>query len=254
MDITNDVIDDLEHLVNEIREKDIHNNIQNYTYNEKNQSIEMTSPNTINNEDNELEVHLIMSISPNREVEKVFTFNNNNNNANNNNKEEEEQENSRMSLMTPNTSFMMLPPPINISTVKSKSKKSSFNIIKSQNNTLMSVLSPLTVDNSFNHCHESHDLLTPETIRSEFEESKIIGYSAIKQLPMDLMDYSLDSDFGQGSDVEVSPVKPIKNSTMTKITHTTKATLLTGPTPVPFLKNFTGIMDIENINQNVIYK
>ena len=266
MNNTNALIDDLENIVNEMNEKDLHLNIQKYTNNsyqkESNLSIEITSPNMKdfeNDFEKDMEDQIIMAISPNREVEKIFDFNssyinknnNNNDDDNNNNNNNNEEENNRMStLMTPDTSFMMLPSPVNISTVKSKSRKNAqLSTTRSQSNTPMSVLSPLTIDNSLNYCHES-DLLTPETIRSEFEESKIIGFSAIKQLPMELMDYSLDSDFGQGSDVEESPVKPIRNSTMTKITRNTKATLMTGPTPVPYFKNFNG-MDIENINQNI---
>jgi hypothetical protein len=66
---------------------------------------------------------------------------------------------------------------------------------------------------------------------------------------MDLMDYSLDSDWGQGSDIEESPVKPIRNSTMTKITRTTYATSLkTGPTPIQF---FPYRENKENLNYNL---
>jgi hypothetical protein len=240
MNITNDIIDDLDNLVKQMEEKE--NHIYNNYQKTKKLSIEITSPKINDNNENDIEDQLIMSISPNREIETAFN--------NNNNIEEELLNSSKMSLMTPNSSFMILPSPINISTVKSKTKKSSLlNTIKSQNNTPMSsvnisALSPLTVDNSFNHCHET--LLTPDTVRSEFSESKIIGFSAIKQLPMDLMDYSLDSDFGQGSDVEESPVKPIRNSTMTKNTRTTKATMITRPTPVPFFYNK------ENSNNNFI--
>ena len=269
--ITVDIIEDLEYLVSEINDKNFKDNVQRYI------DERISSPKSIRIEDvtlphsrlkieiNELvEEHLIGILSPHRESEPVFTYENN---------EICIPESNSMvddvgKIRTPMKSNSFIYSPIDISTVKTnKSRRSRIlttiaskntptvslpttpNSVLSeltQNHTPTSVLSELTQNESIIN---ENNVMTPCSVRSEFSESKIVGFSTIKQLPMELMDYSLDSDWGQGSDIEESPVKPIRNSTMTKITRTTRATSLqTGPTPIQF---FSYKDNNENLNYNL---
>lgn len=251
---TVDIIENLEYLVNEINDKNF-NNVEKYI--EKiSSSPKPLNVNEINKESIEQDL-LLNGLSPHREVETIFSF------------DDDDVATSILDtsivskIRTPlRVNSSLLPSPIDISTVKTnKSRKSHYIASKNSSscpNTPDSVLSELTLNQSIRQeSNQPNELMTPCSARSEFSESKIIGFSAIKQLPMELMDYSIDSDWGQGSDVEEEEVKPIRSSTMTKITRTTKATALTGPTPIQFNNHInnkgynTTCENNENININV---
>lgn len=251
---TVDIIENLEYLVNEINDKNF-NNVEKYI--EKiSSSPKSLNINEINKESIEQDL-LLNGLSPHREVETIFSF------------DDDDIATSILDtsiiskIRTPlRVNSSLLPSPIDISTVKTnKSRKSHYIASKNSSscpNTPDSVLSELTPNQSIRQeSNQQNELMTPCSARSEFSESKIIGFSAMKKLPMELMDYSIDSDWGQGSDVEEEEVKPIRSSTMTKITRITKTTALTGPTPIQFnnhIKNKgynTICENNENININV---